>query len=158
MPTRETSSVIASEPAVLFELSQEYARRLEWDPFLREARLVGGAPRAGVGVHAWCVSRHGLGMETKYVTFDPPRVVAVRMTRGPRLLAAFASSWRFEARPEGGTRVRIRVHVRARPRWLAWLIEPIVLGVFLRETRGRLAGLARVAVRTPREAVATADC
>ena len=33
---------------------------------------------------------HGLGMETEYVTYTLPRVVTVRMTRGPAVLAAFA--------------------------------------------------------------------
>ncbi len=38
----KTSIDVAAEPGVLFELSQDYGRRLEWDPFLREARLLGG--------------------------------------------------------------------------------------------------------------------
>ncbi len=56
---------IAAEPDVLFDLTQDYAHRLDWDPFPKEARLVGGAEDAGLGVRAWCVARNGLGMETE---------------------------------------------------------------------------------------------
>lgn len=81
----------------VFAYTQDYGQRLVWDTFLREARLVQGASRADVGVRAWCVSRYGLGMETEYVSFDPPAVTAVKMTRGPWMFASFAGSWRFDA-------------------------------------------------------------
>jgi hypothetical protein len=67
------------------------------------------------------------------------------MTRGPRLIASFAGAWRFEEIAPGQTRVRFRYHLRARPRWLAWLLTPIVARVFARDTRKRLEAL-RVAV------------
>ncbi|NOK11409.1 SRPBCC family protein [Corallococcus exercitus] len=69
----------------VFAYTQDYGQRLVWDTFLREAVLMDGATEAGPGVKAWCVSWHGLGMETQYVSFQPPAVTAVKMTRGPRL-------------------------------------------------------------------------
>jgi Polyketide cyclase / dehydrase and lipid transport len=90
---------IAAPAADLFTLSQDYERRLRWDPFLREARLLDGAQGAAVGVRAWCVAHNGLGMETTYISFQPPTVVAVKMTRGPRIISAFAGSWRFTELP-----------------------------------------------------------
>jgi hypothetical protein len=86
--TFDHSLEIAASPDELFALTQDYARRLEWDPFLKSAELVGGAAAAGVGVRAYCVARSGLGMETEYVSFNPPRACAVKMTRGPRLIEA----------------------------------------------------------------------
>jgi hypothetical protein len=53
--TFDESVEIAAEPAALFCLSQDYSRRLEWDPFLRSAQLVGAAREAGLGVRALCV-------------------------------------------------------------------------------------------------------
>jgi hypothetical protein len=50
--TFEQSVVIAASPAELFALTQDYARRLEWDPFLKSAELLNGATAAGVGVRA----------------------------------------------------------------------------------------------------------
>jgi hypothetical protein len=113
--------VIAAAPAELFALTQDYSRRLQWDPFLKSAELLGGAMAAGVGVRAFCVAHSGLGMETEYVSFNPPRTCAVKMTRGPQLIGSFAGSWRFEEIRLGQTRVGFRYHVRARPFWLSWI-------------------------------------
>lgn len=132
---------IAAPAADLFALTQDYGRRLEWDPFLRSAELVGGATTAGVGVRAYCVARNGLGMETEYVSYNPPRVTAVRMTRGPWVIGSFAGSWTFTEATPGRTRVRFCYHLRARPRWLAWLLTPVLGSVFARDTRKRLAAL-----------------
>lgn len=139
--TFDHTLAIDASPDELFSLTQDYARRLEWDPFLKSAELVGGAQAACVGVRAYCVAHSGLGMETEYVSFNPPRACAVKMTRGPRLIESFAGSWRFDEVEPGRTRVGFRYNLRARPRWLAWLLGPIMSWVFARETRKRLAAL-----------------
>jgi len=139
--TFEQSIVIAASPGELFALTQDYTRRLEWDPFLRSAELVGGASAAGVGVRAYCVAKSGLGMETEYVSFNPPRTTAVKMTRGPWFLDSFAGSWRFEEVAPGETRVDFHYHLRARPVWLSWLLTPILGRAFARDTRQRLRAL-----------------
>ena len=64
-----------------------------------------GADEPGVGVRALCVDRNGTAMETEYVSFNPPRAVAIKMTRGPWFLESFAGSWRFEEVKPGQTRV-----------------------------------------------------
>lgn len=135
--------VITASPAELFALTQDYTRRLEWDPFLKSAELLGGATSAGVGVRAYCVAKNRLGMETEYVSFHPPRTTAVKMTRGPWLIESFAGSWRFEEVSEGQTKVSFCYHLRTRPRWLAWLMTPIIAWVFGRDTRKRLVALKR---------------
>lgn len=137
----EHSIVIAATPAELFSLTQDYDRRLEWDPFLKSAKLVGGATTPGVGVRAYCVARSGLGMETEYVSFHPPRVTAVKMTQGPWIIDRFAGSWHFEEIAPGQTRVGFRYNLQAWPRWLSWLLTPILGWVFARDTRKRLAAL-----------------
>ena len=89
---------ISADPQVIFDLVHDYQRRLEWDPFLQEARLLGGAKEAGRGVRTLCVARSrlaGLGMETVYITYSPPRVAAVQMTRGPWFLKSFAAAPRI---------------------------------------------------------------
>src|SRR5690348_16951721 len=57
MPTFEQAIEINATPAELFRLTQDYNHRLDWDPFLKEARLVGDAQAAGIGVRAWCVAK-----------------------------------------------------------------------------------------------------
>jgi hypothetical protein len=143
---------IPAPAADLFTLSQDYNRRLRWDPFLREARLLDGAQSAAVGVRAWCVARNGLGMETIYVSFQPPTVVAVKMTRGPRIISAFAGSWRFTELPSQSgsirTRVVFRYQIAGRPRWLAFLLDPLLATIIRRETQRRLLALKRVVETT----------
>lgn len=139
--TFQDSILIRDTPDALFALTQDYGRRLEWDPFLRSARLVGGATEAGLGVRAYCVAHNRLGMETEYVSFTPPKVAAVKMTRGPWFIGGFAGSWRFQPEAHGRTRVVFRYSVRVRPRWLQPLLNPVLVRVFGREVRRRLEGL-----------------
>ena len=146
MPVASVTVEIEAQIDEVFDLIHDYARRLEWDPFLREAKLLGSATAAGRGVASRCVARRGLGgraMETVYVSFDRPGVAAVTMKRGPFFLAKFAASIRQEAISSSRTRVTYRYLFTCRPRWLAPLIDPIVQSVFHRETSGRLAALKR---------------
>lgn len=142
VPTFERAIVVAAPRAPLFALMQDYDRRLTWDPFLSEARLVGGAMQAGVGVRAWCVDQAGRGMETEYVSFVPPERVAVKMTRGPWMFRTFAGSWRYEAIDDRSTRVTFRYHVESRPR-LGPISDWVLERVFAREMDARLEALAR---------------
>jgi hypothetical protein len=139
--TLEQSIVIAASPGALFALTQDSGCRLEWDPFMKSAHLLGGMREPAVGVRAYCVSHSGLGMETEYVSFNPPRTCAVRMTRGPRWIGTFAGSWRFAEVSPGRTRVSFRYHVRARPWWLSWLLTALMGWFFAQATRKRLVAL-----------------
>jgi ribosome-associated toxin RatA of RatAB toxin-antitoxin module len=145
----EHVAVVDAEPERVFALTQDYARRLTWDPFLRRAELVGGASAPGVGVRAWCVAFSGLGMETEYVSFAPPHIAAVRMTRGPWVLESFGGAWEFSAAEDGATRVAFRYQFRTRPRWLSWLIEPLTRRWFSWETRKRVLALQAALARAP---------
>ncbi|MEP7190969.1 MAG: SRPBCC family protein [Roseiflexaceae bacterium] len=141
MPTFEQSIEINATPADLFRLTQDYNHRLDWDPFLKEARLVGDALAAGIGARAWCVARSGLGMETEYVSFNPPKTVAVKMTKGPAIIGSFAGSWRFQELSSGRTQVIFRYHLAAAPRWLGFALDPIMRLVFTHDVTKRLAAL-----------------
>ena len=80
-------------------------------------------------------------MDTVYVSFERPRVAAVRMTRGPFLLESFAASIRQDEARRGVTRVTYRFNFTTRPAWLRPILEPIAASLFLREVRSRLASL-----------------
>ncbi len=136
MSTFACSVEVDRPRAELFALMQDYDRRLEWDVFLREARLV-GAERAGKGVRAYCVDHAGRGMETEYVSFQPPERAAVKMTKGPWIFKSFAASWAYEELAERRTRVTFRYHMVAR----IPLTTPILARVFEARMRARLAGM-----------------
>lgn len=144
MRSIEAAIEIRNTPEAVFDLIHDYDRRLEWDPFLQEACLLEGAASAGVGVTSRCTARRGFGglaMETVYVSFDRPRVAAVKMTKGPALLDTFAASLRQDEVRPGVTRVTYRFHFSTRPAWLRPLAERIAAILFLREVRGRLKAL-----------------
>jgi ribosome-associated toxin RatA of RatAB toxin-antitoxin module len=143
MQTVEDRILIHAPAEGLFDLAQDYALRLEWDPFLREMRFLGGAAEAAVGVRVWVRAWTGLTMTVQYVSLDHPRVVAMKMLRGPWFFRAFAGTWRFAEQAGGDTEVVFRYAFRTRWRWLAWLLDPVVRAVFRRDIRSRLLGLKR---------------
>lgn len=140
MPMTFSRSVEINVPrAWLFDLMQDYDRRLLWDEFLREARLVGGAERSEVGARAWCVDTSGRGMETEYVSFQPPERVAVKMTRGPWMFRSFAGSWIYEPLDEARTQVTFKYSMSLRPRLLGHLGDLLLSSLFARQMASRLA-------------------
>jgi ribosome-associated toxin RatA of RatAB toxin-antitoxin module len=96
---------INGKPELVFDYTQDYKNRLKWDTFLTEAYLLENALEADKGVKAWCVAKNGMGMETQYVSFNRPKVTAVRMTKGPYMFKEFAASWNFKENEENMTTV-----------------------------------------------------
>ena len=146
MPSSSVTIDIHVAPEAVFDLIHDYSRRLDWDPFLREAKLLNGALVADRGISSRCVARWavgGLAMDTVYVSFTRPFVAAVKMTHGPNFLRSFAAAIRQDPIEDNSTRVTYCYNFKARPRWLAFFIEPVVGWVFQRETLRRLAALKR---------------
>lgn len=96
---------IQSTQEIIFDYTQDYNNRLNWDTFLKKAELINGATNADRGVKAYCVAKNGLGMETEYVSFNRPKVTAVKMTKGPFLFKTFLGSWAFKELKQGVTEV-----------------------------------------------------
>lgn len=92
-------------PEIVFDFTQDYNKRLRWDTFLRKADLIEGATKAHKGVKAYCEAKNGLGMVTEYVSFNRPKVTAIKMTKGPYLFKSFLGSWTFKQSNENGTEV-----------------------------------------------------
>lgn len=149
----EDSIVVRATPEEAFDLAQDYALRLKWDPFLADLKFLDGATVAAVGVKTWVRSKRGLEMTSQYVALDRPRVVAITMAAGsgPWFFSKFGGSWRFRAAESDGsddgprTVVTMRYTFEVVPwlRWLSWGAERMIERVFLKDVRGRLAGLKR---------------
>ena len=143
MPIVQAEIEIQAPPEAVFDVSQSYALRMAWDPFLRklEQRRGTGDPVRGdrVWVRAWT----GLSMEVEYVNIERPTAVAMRMLHGPFFFQLFAGSWLFHALPNAATRVLFRYNFKTRPRAISRLIDPLIARVFGRDIRARLAGLKR---------------
>jgi hypothetical protein len=146
MPHGSESAVIPAPSGAVFDLLHDYERRLEWDTLLSAAYLTDGHTQAGTGVTSVCVGRRSLGgiaLKTVYVTFDRPRLAAVKMVNRPPLFDTWAASIRHEDIDADSSRITYTWTFAARPRWLAWLLEPMMQRVFAWETRKRLAALRR---------------
>jgi len=139
MTTFARSIEVDAPRAWLFDVMQDYTRRLEWDEFLSKAELVGDARGSGLGVRAFCVDRSGRGMETEYVSWKPPERVAVKMTRGPWMFASFAGSWVYTALDDRRTEMTFRYSMELRPRLLGKLGDKLLVRVFSADMEKRLA-------------------
>jgi hypothetical protein len=141
---RVTEEIPASCTAV-FDLVHDYERRLEWDTLLREAFVEGGGA-AGRGIVTVCRGRWligGLSFRTRYVSFERGVVAAVELLNRPPLFDRWAASIRHHELGSERSRITYTYNFRARPRWLAFLLEPVLAFVFRWETRRRLAALRR---------------
>lgn len=136
----ESSVEINASCEQVFDLVHDYKLRLEWDTLLSKAFIVDGSPQAGLGVKTLCVGKStvaGFGMETVYISFNRPRVAAVRMTKGPWFVSNFAASISHKPLGENKSRVTYKFQLTARPK----LLGPLLRSIFRRETRKRLLSL-----------------
>jgi ribosome-associated toxin RatA of RatAB toxin-antitoxin module len=148
MPVVESSIEIAAPRTDLFRLSQDYALRTDWDPFVRSMHFLDGAEEAGLGVGVHVHAHNGLHMEVVFITFRPPELAAMKMTSGPFFFSNFAGTWRFAELGAARTRVTFRYNFAIRYRWLKPIVEPLIARSFRRDIEGRLAGMKRAAEET----------
>lgn len=133
----------------VFDLVHDYERRLQWDTLLRRAFVEGGGPAAH-GAIAVCSGRWligGITMRTVYVSFERGVVAAVKTVEPPPLFERWAASIRHERIDDGRSRVTYTYNFRARPRLLAFALEPILAWAFRWETRRRLRALREALAR-----------
>jgi hypothetical protein len=144
MPAASITQEMPCSSADVFSLLHDYSRRLEWDTLLREARLTRGCTIAQKGATSLCIGKHlggCIGIETKYLTFKPGEVAAVEMINDPPFFADFAASIRHTDTPTGSL-ATYRFQFTARPRYLRWILHPIMRCVLQFETKKRLRALS----------------
>lgn len=150
---RETFTIEMDAPAeAVFEVFHDYGRRLAWDSMLSRADLLGGATTAGLGVRSLCVGTWQglfLGLETEYIRFTPGKAAAVKLTNRPPFFEEFAATIKHEDSGDGRSRMTYIYFFKARPRFLAPLLEPIMKALFKREVRQRLGALRRFMEKQP---------
>ena len=141
MKTIRHQITIATTPEQLFDLTQDYHRRLEWDPYLIAAQLLNGAENAGMGVEALCKNRVGSAMITRYISFDRPRVAAVTMTKGPLVLKKFSGAWNIRYVSDGVSMLIFTYNFELKGGILGRLLLPFASAYFSAEMKKRLLAL-----------------
>lgn len=140
MPTKILQSISISVSAEnIFDYTQNYNNRLTWDTFLKEAKLIDGAKVSAKGVKAWCVAKNGMGMETEYVSYNRPKVTAVKMTKGPFMFKSFAGSWQFEK--EAGNMTLITFTYSYTLRFPYSILKPFIKSNLNKNVKQRLVDL-----------------
>lgn len=130
----------------LFELTQDYSKRTLWDPLTNEAFLV-NADTAADGELVRCTAKNGMSMDTVYVSYKPNKVAAVKLIKGPYIFDKFAGGWRFDELSPNKTLVKFSYTITTKPKWLSWLLTPLVVAGFRHETRKRIRALKAYAER-----------
>ncbi|MCI0360373.1 MAG: SRPBCC family protein [Planctomycetaceae bacterium] len=151
MPHGAVSQIIPASSAAVFDLVHDYRRRLEWDTLLSSASLTDGHTQAGLGATTLCVGRGWLrmiAMKAQYVAFDRPRLTAIKMINSPPFFASCGASIRHEDIAANHSRITYTWTFTVRPRWLAWLLAPVMNRVFAWEASKRLAALREHFART----------
>src|SRR5882672_2740781 len=90
---------IARPPEVVWDFTQDYSRRAQWDQGILTAEVLAPSPALRVRVRA----AGGVRGVFEYKLFDRPRRTSVVLTEvQSALLAGGGGSWSYEAR-DGGT-------------------------------------------------------
>ena len=141
----------------VWEIVNDHGRRLEWDVMLRGLTLhTPGPTRVGTEVTQrakW--TSGGATMRARYTSVEPPgsrgdgsAEMAIEMVEGPWYFGRFTATNRMRPAAGGGCVSEGEYDFTIRPRWLAWLVGPVVRAVFRRETRRRWAAWRRYAADT----------
>jgi len=141
MPKGKVSIEIEAPCERVFDLIHDYQRRLQWDSMLSDARILGGAAAAAKGVRTRCTGRWRTGriaMDTVYVNFERPGVAAVKLVNRPPFFATFSATIRHVPITETRSRVIYIYSFHARPRCLAFALEPMMQAALRKETARRL--------------------
>lgn len=114
-----------------------------WDPFMRSMDFLDGADRMAKGVKTRTVAYNRMTMDTVFVAYDPPNVIAMEMVAGPFLFRSMAGTWRFHAGagPAGETRADFIYNFSTRPALLKPLLDRIVGSCLGRDMERRISRL-----------------
>lgn len=145
MAQGKVTAIVPASSAAVFDLLHDYDRRLEWDILLRAAYLDDGFTEAKQGATSVCAGRWLLGgfaLKTIYVTFERPKVAAVKLVNRPPFFDTWAASILHEEITPGTSRITYTYTFTAKPRWPRFALEPLMARIFAWEIRKRLRALA----------------
>ena len=141
MKTIKHQIEISSSQEEIFDLTQNYSKRLEWDPYLAEAYLLDGAKDANIGVKSLCKNHSGSTMVSKYISFNRPNVAAVTMTEGPWILKRFSGAWNVKYVKENSSILIFTYNFELKGGIMGKLLLPLAAAKFSKDMRARLISI-----------------
>ena len=139
----EYELTINAPQASVYEASQDYSVRYQWDPFPERIELLGGATEISIGVRTLVIAKSGLTMEVKFVQIAPPTIAAIVMIKGPAFIKSFGGSWVFKSIDPASTKAKFRYSIKAKKWAIPVISEYIAALYFKRAVMARLAGLKK---------------
>lgn len=140
----EQSSEILKNDEELFNFTQDYSRRLEWDPFPESYKFL-NSQKVDKGLQLMVRDKFGRSMTVEYVSFKPPKVAAIKMITGPWYIKNFAGSWSFHQLNADKTRVVFKYNIVGYP----FFMNIIIRQIFKYNTKKRLKALKSYAESRP---------
>jgi uncharacterized protein YndB with AHSA1/START domain len=137
--TVKESVFIAAPPERVWDYTQDWTRRTEWDPAIVAAEVLPGEERV-VRVRA----QGGGSFLVRYKLNDRPNRTSLSMTDSTsRLVTGGGGSWAYEAK-EGGTVFTQQNTLAVGSRLLAWFFGWMVRWQLRRLTRQALSNAKRI--------------
>lgn len=125
----------------VYEISQDYSLRYDWDPFPETIEFLDGATTIDIGKRVKIVAKSGLKMEVEFVQVSPPEVTAIKMLKGPFILKTFAGSWIFKALPNGNTKATFSYTIKTKNWAFPLISDKLINWYFGKHVKVRLDGL-----------------
>ena len=145
MPTLKVCEEISAPQSWLFDLSQNYSLRLDWDPFPEQYRFHLTCDKPQVGAELTVRARNGYSMAVRYVSYEAPVSASFEMLSGPWFFSKLAGTWRFVAKSPASTTVWFNYHFAVRPWLLRPIIQPLVRHSLLSHATARIRALKKYA-------------
>jgi len=136
--------------AAAFEAFHNHDKRLLWDTLLSAARVEGGGTHPYVGAVTANAGRgwmRPLGMRTRFVSYDPPRIAAAVILSPTGPIEFWAASMRHCDIGPGRSELIYTFNIRLRP--MLRIFDRLAAWIFERETRRRFVAMAEYLRRSP---------
>lgn len=146
MPKGTAKKIIPASAEEVFDLIHNYEKRLEWDPLLQKAYLEPEFKESQLGAISVCQGRPILGgfaLRTEYVSFQRGKVAAVKLLNQPPFFETFAASINHQNLSDGNSEIIYTFNFTAKPKWLRFILHPIMSRIFGWETEKRLDSLKK---------------
>lgn len=144
MAHKKLEFLMPAPAAVVFDAFHYHRWRIHWDSLVSDTVVHGGAPCPSVGAVSQNTGSgllRALSMSTRFVSYDPPVLAAATMVAPSFPFARWAASMRHEDLADGQSLMTYTYTFSVAPRMLQGVLEPVVDGLFLRETRRRFKRL-----------------
>lgn len=132
---------VRARPEVVWDFTQDFARRASWDANVRGADVLSETPHRRVRIHGG----GGFRCVLEYKLFDRPRRTSLAMVEieGTRLITGGGGSWSYEPTATGGTQWTQTNTIELADGPFAWLLRFFADGQLRRATRTSMAKAKR---------------